>query len=195
MGVRYEAAGGRAPVFSSEEGEMTKLAISVATVVAVAMTGLLSTSAIGGEGEGSFRAGLDGWSENPSISTVARGRFTAKVNEASQTITYKLTYSGIEGGTATQAHIHLGRARTNGGVAAFLCGGGDKPACPPTAGTVRGVIDPADVVGPAEQGIEPGSFRELVRAMRAHATYANVHSSPRWPGGEIRGEILGGDDD
>jgi hypothetical protein len=174
---------------------MTKLVISVAAVVAVAMTGLLSTSAIGGENGDEFRARLDGWSENPSISTVARGRFTADVDRASQTITYELTYSRIEGGTATQAHIHVGRERTNGGVAAFLCGGGDKPACPPRAGTVRGVIDPADVVGPTEQGLEPGSFDELVRAMHADATYANVHSSPRWPGGEIRGEIRKDDDD
>jgi hypothetical protein len=173
---------------------MRKFMMSVAAVVAVAMTGLLSAVAIGGDGEDEFGARLDGWSENPSISTVARGRFTAEVDEASQTITYTLSYSRIEGGEATQAHIHVGRERTNGGIAAFLCGGGDKPACPPTAGTVSGVIDPADVIGPAGQGVEPGSFDELVRAMNADATYANVHSSPRWPGGEIRGEIRENDD-
>jgi hypothetical protein len=173
---------------------MRRLMISAAAVVALAVTGLLSTAAIGGDGEDQFMARLDGWSENPSISTVARGSFTAEVDRGSQTISYSLKYSGIEGGTATQAHIHVGRERTNGGVAAFLCGGGDKPACPPTAGTVTGVIDAADVVGPSEQGVEPGSFAELVRAMDADATYTNVHSQ-RFAGGEIRGEIRGDDDD
>jgi hypothetical protein len=168
---------------------MRKLVIMVVAIGAVALTGLLTTSAVGGDDEDEFRARLDGWSENPSISTVARGRFTAEVDEGSQTITYTLTYSGLEGGTAVAAHIHVGRERTNGGVSAFLCGGGDKPPCPATAGTVSGVIDPADVEGPAGQGVEPGSFAELVRAMNADATYTNVHSSPRWPGGEIRGEI------
>jgi hypothetical protein len=50
------------------------------------------------------------------------------------------------------------------------------------------VVDPADIIGPASQGIEAGSFAEAVRAMRAGATYANVHST-RWPAGEIRGQL------
>jgi len=135
------------------------------------------------------RARLDGYQENPAISTTGRGTFTARIDDEAMEIHYTLTYSGIEGGTAVAAHIHLGDRHTNGGVSAFLCSGGDKPACPATEGTVSGVIDPADVVGPAGQGIDPGEFDELVRAMRAGVTYANVHSAPRWPGGEIRGQI------
>ena len=49
-------------------------------------------------------------------------------------------------------------------------------------------IDPADVLALDDQGIEAGSFAELVRAMRAGATYANVHSE-HFPSGEIRGQI------
>ncbi|MDQ4029624.1 MAG: CHRD domain-containing protein, partial [Actinomycetota bacterium] len=75
-----------------------------------------------------------------------------------------------------------------GGVIAFLCGGGGKPACPATHGTVEGTIRPADVIGPAAQGIAAGEFDELVRAIRAGATYANVHSGT-YPAGEIRGQI------
>ena len=78
-----------------------------------------------------------------------------------------------------------------GGVIAFLCGGGSKPAYPPgtaTEAVVTGVITAADIIGPTAQGIEPGSFDEAVRAIRAGATYANVHST-RWPAGEIRGQI------
>jgi hypothetical protein len=76
----------------------------------------------------------------------------------------------------------------NGGVITFLCGGGDKPACPTRSGTVRGVIDPADVIGPEAAGIVSGEFAELVRAMRNGATYVNVHSVNH-PGGELRGNI------
>ena len=54
---------------------------------------------------------------------------------------------------------------------------------------MTGTIAAADVIGPAAQGIAPGEFRELVRAMRAGATYANVHSTT-FPAGEIRGQIV-----
>ena len=86
------------------------------------------------------------------------------------------------------AHIHFGRPATNGGVIAFLCGGGDKPVCP-ASGAVHGTIDAADVIGPAEQGIAPGEFQELVRAIRRNAAYVNVHTDD-FPTGEVRGNII-----
>jgi hypothetical protein len=43
-------------------------------------------------------------------------------------------------------------------------------------------------VGPAGQGIAAGEFDELVRAIKAGVTYANVHSE-MFPGGEIRGQL------
>src|SRR6266850_969355 len=75
-----------------------------------------------------------------------------------------------------------------GSVAAFLCGGGSKPApcVPGTANT--GTITPADVIGPTGQGIAPGEWNELVAAIRAGVAYANVHSTTQ-TGGEIRGQI------
>jgi hypothetical protein len=53
---------------------------------------------------------------------------------------------------------------------------------------VEGDVTPADVIGPNGQGIEPGSFQEILRAMRAGHSYVNIHTT-RWPGGEIRGQI------
>ena len=140
------------------------------------------------------RATLTSYQEVPTLSTAATGTFRATVDGSS--IRYTLRYQGFSTAVAV-AHIHLGARATNGGVSAFLCGGGNKPACPATAGTVDGVIVAADVVGPANQDLPPGQFAELVRAMRAGVTYANVHSAT-YPGGEIRGQIrLGGrgDDD
>lgn len=135
---------------------------------------------------GKARATLSGYEETPSVSTVAKGKFRAEIDGDS--IDYRLTYAGIEGGTALAAHIHFGQRHTAGGVSAFLCGGGDKPACPTTGGTVEGTIDAADVVGPAGQGILAGQLNELVRAIRAGATYVNVHSTT-FPAGEIRGQV------
>ena len=135
---------------------------------------------------GKARATLNGYEETPSVSTVARGRFRAEIDGDS--IDYRVTYTGIEGGTALAAHIHFGQRHTAGGVSAFLCGGGDKPACPTPGGTVEGTIDAADVIGPAAQGILAGQLNELVRAIRAGASYVNVHSTT-FPAGEIRGQV------
>jgi CHRD domain len=153
-------------------------------------------------GGGTFRARLTGYEEVPSISTEADGSFRARIRPG-PVIRYRLSYEDIQ--NAFAAHIHLGQKGVNGGVSAFLCGGGDKPACPATGGTVTGTIDAADVVGPATQGIESGEIGELINAMKAGVTYANVHTTDGvdtvdgvpepvgppgdFPGGEIRGQI------
>lgn len=141
-----------------------------------------------GEGARRFSARLHGYQEVPSVSSTGHGLFTARLDEDSNLIEYRLTYANLEGTATLAAHIHLGQRSVNGGVSAFLCGGGDKPPCPPTAGTVEGVIDPTGIIGPVAHGLAAGEFDELVRAMRAGVTYANVHTN-KHPGGEIRGQI------
>ena len=59
---------------------------------------------------------------------------------------------------------------------------------PNVSGAVEGDVTPADVIGPNGQGVEPGSFQEILRAMRAGQAYVNIHTT-RWPAGEIRGQI------
>ena len=171
---------------------MRKYMFTGVVLIGLMVTLSVGSFAVAGD-DGGFQAKLVGYSEVPSVSTISRGTLALNIHGSGNTATidYVLTYKDIEGGTAIASHIHLGQRHTNGGVSAFLCSGGDKPACPATAGTVHGTIDAADVIGPAAQGIEPGSMAELVRAIRAGATYANVHST-RWPGGEIRGQIGGG---
>lgn len=138
---------------------------------------------------------LGGYHEVPAVSTTGDGRFLAKIDDVNGIVEYELTYSGLEG-QATQAHIHFGQADVNGGIAVFLCTNlsngphGDEPACPLTSGTVRGMFDASDVIGPEAQGIAAGELKELIKAIRRGVTYANVHST-RNPGGEIRGQIKG----
>ena len=168
-------------------------AIAVALGAAVVVTAFVAVAGAG-PGNGSVRATLNGYQEvvGPgSISTAGSGEYEAKVDSDEQTITYTLTYT-LEN-AATQAHIHFAQRHVGGGISAFLCGG-SKPPCPSPGGTVTGVIPPADVIGPTGQGIEPGSFAELVRATFAGATYVNVHST-RWPSGEIRGQVADNDSD
>ena len=65
------------------------------------------------------------------VSSVASGSFVASIDDAAGTIDSTLSYSDLEA-PALFAHIHFGNRFTSGGVSAFLCGGGGKPACPTT---------------------------------------------------------------
>jgi len=135
-----------------------------------------------------FVADLDGTQEVPAISTPASGEFRAFLSADGTTLSYTIAYSELEGGTPTASHVHIGQPGVNGGVMFFLCGGGNKPACPPGPAIVNGDVVASDVNGPANQGIDPGAWDEVIQAMRDGITYANVHS-PKWTGGEIRGRV------
>ncbi len=145
-----------------------------------------------GKKDRSFEADLNGYNETPlTLSVAGSGAFEAELNDAGTMLTYTLTYKDLTG-SALAAHVHLGRPGVTGGVIFFLCGGGSKPACPSgTSGTVSGTVVPADILGPAGQGIAPGEFEETLAAMRSGATYANVHTAAN-PGGEIRGRVKAG---
>jgi hypothetical protein len=162
-----------------------------AAVAIVSIVSVVATAAVAGDG-GDATARLSGFEEVPVISTEGTGKFKAEIR--SDRIDYKLSYRDLEGGGVLFAHIHLGQRTANGGVAAFLCGGGGKDPCPPSPATVRGTITPADVVGPTSQGIPAGGFDELVDRIEDGVTYANVHTS-QFQGGEIRGQINGDEDD
>jgi hypothetical protein len=159
--------------------------------IVIALSGVLAAPAIaqeGGRRQVVKAEVLTGYHETPAVSSTGVGEFVADIDDESETIAYTLSYAGLEGNVTVQAHIHFGQRSVAGGISAFLCGGGDKPPCPPTAGTVSGVIDAADVIGPTAQGIAPGEILELIRAIRNGTAYVNVHTN-KHPGGEIRGQI------
>ena len=144
---------------------------------------------------------LNGYEEVPSISTTGSGEFNARISNDGSRIDWELSYSALEG-SVQQAHIHLGQVGVNGGITVFLCTNqGNGPAgiqsCPASPATISGTIFPADVspnipatLGARNQGLNTGEIDELIQAIRAGATYVNVHSTT-WPTGEIRSQIDG----
>jgi hypothetical protein len=166
-------------------------------VIAIAAAGLvavITAPIVASDGAKRFKASLDGFSETPSaISTTGRGSFSARVS--GQTLIFKLSYRNLSG-PPTQAHLHFGAPGTSGGISIWLCGSAtnndpSQPAtCPTTVtGEVRATVSAANVVGPAGQGIAPGEWEEIVRAIRSGVTYANIHTA-KHPPGEIRGRIV-----
>jgi hypothetical protein len=138
--------------------------------------------------EVTLRTTLRGLNEVPPTTSRATGTLRASLDEDKRRISFTLEYRNLTA-RPTAAHIHFAQTKVNGGVIAFFCGGGGKPACPTTtSGTITGTITAADVVGPAEQGIAPHDFAGLVYALRTGNAYANLHST-RFPNGEIRGQI------
>jgi hypothetical protein len=137
------------------------LVVSVAVGAYAALAGATSTRTV------RFSASLDRRQEVPAskgVSALASGRFTATLSGSK--LSWKLTFKHLTG-TATAAHIHLGKKGKAGPVAVPLCG--------PCKSGVSGTA----VVTTAE-----------VNAMKSGGAYVNVHTVKN-PAGEIRGQIRG----
>jgi hypothetical protein len=176
---------------------MKKLNLSICLVVALVAVSALAL----GQGFKIINELMVGYQEVPSVSTSASGEFHARISNDETQIQYVLSYSALEG-SVQQSHIHIGQPGVNGGISVFLCSNlGNGPAgtqpCPPAPATISGTIVAADVspnipatAAARTQGLGTGELAELIKAMRAGATYVNVHSTT-WPGGEIRSQIDG----
>jgi CHRD domain len=140
-----------------------------------------------------FQLRLSGAREDPTVITFGRG--TAVLRIQGNTVAYNVQYRDL-GSDIEQAHIHIGADDTTGGIAAFLCNDLTLPvppppgtaSCPPAPGQLVGVIDAAEVIGPAAQGVAPGDIQALIRAIRTGLAYVNIHTVIS-PAGEIRGDV------
>jgi len=178
---------------------MRRKGFFAALVVGAVALGVAAFALAGGSGFNHLTQTLSGYQEVPSVSTGASADFTADLSKDGNSITYQLSYRGLEG-AVQQSHIHFGQTGVNGGISVFLCTNlGNGPAgtqpCPASPGTISGTITAADVspnipatLGARTQGINPGEYDELVRAIEAGKTYVNVHTTT-WPGGEIRAKL------
>ncbi len=169
---------------------------ALATLSGVALLGLAGSAFADGDHDG-IETRLKGHAEVPAVSSKASGKFKATLDEKSGSLSYTLSYSGLEG-DVRQAHIHFGQRGVNGGIMVWLCQTsvnvdptGLSPTCP-QSGSVSGLIQAANVIGPAGQGISAAEYAEFVAAVRAGVAYANVHTS-KFPGGEVRGQLQNDD--
>jgi len=168
---------------------MKRIAVALCLLASAAVSAVAAQ-----QGFKSIKEYLTGYEEVPAVSTSANAQFDARISKDGSEIVWELSYSALEG-SITQSHIHVGNAGTNGGVSAFLCTNlGNGPVgtqtCPAGPATISGTITAADVIGPGGQGVAAGELDELIAAMRAGATYVNIHST-MWPGGEVRSQIDG----
>jgi hypothetical protein len=174
-----------------------KIRYAVLAVLAVITLSLVGTSLAIGAGQGGskvkpqreFDADLIGHNEVPAVHTMAHGHLTLTISEDDQSISYSLTYSGLNSAPLF-SHTHFAQPNVNGAVSFFFCGGGGKPACPAEATTtpVTGTVVAADVAGITTQGMPAGNLDAIIQEIREGFAYANLHTTTS-PGGEIRGEI------
>ena len=175
---------------------MRRLVLSLAVIALVSA----ATIILGQGGFKNISEFLTGYEETAAggggaVSTTGTGTFTARISNDNSRIDWELSYADLEG-AVQQAHIHFGQQSVTGPISVFLCTNlGNGPAgtqpCPAPPATISGTITAVDVTNLAnERGISAGELDELLAAIRAGATYVNVHST-RWPGGEIRSQIDG----
>ena len=155
---------------------MPKLALSIATALALAVVGAALAGSVASAGSThSYRATMNPAGEvpKPKAPAGAKGAFTATVTESGSTreMIWRLTFHGLSG-KAVAAHVHRGRVGVAGAVIVPLCG----PCKTGQTGKLKVSKDTADVL---ERG----------------RAYVNVHTAKN-AAGEIRGQIkLAGDDD
>lgn len=168
---------------------MVRFSKSTAVFAGVALLMMVAVPA----GAQVLYAPLNGFQEVPSVSTAGNGVARVRITSGGDAIEYLLVYMETKGAVAS-AHIHFGQPGVNGGVSAFLCAAdaveapAGTPACPAPGKAVTGTLTAREIIGPEKQGIDHGEIRELVRAIRRHKAYVNVHTTA-FPRGEIRGQI------
>lgn len=141
-------------------------------------------------------AHASGDQEVPARETHARGNAIFHIGDDGQSVDYKLIVANIE--NVRQSHIHLGDPTVAGPIVVFLYG-----PVPAGGGRIDGVIaegtfTAANLIGP----LAGHPLSDLLTRMRDGTAYANVHTDDGvppantgpgdFPGGEVRGQIMGG---
>ena len=158
--------------------------LPVVSFLALSVVG--AAPALGAEG---LSAQLNSYEETPStLNSPGTGVFLGLLDSDETTINYQLFYTDLQGASVLFAHIHFGKPGESGGVVAFLCGGGGKPACPAPGTLITGAIVAANVQALAGQNLAAGDMAAFVRAIKSGFAYVNVHTNT-FPTGELRGQI------
>ena len=160
---------------------MRKVALrGLVLVVVIGVLGVGSYAIAGGGAKHFKGTTLDGYEENPDVSTRRDGRRSRRSSRTTaRRSSTSSAYSGLEGTVLARARA-LRQGGVNGGVSCSCASGGDQAASArrPTGGTVhrRGYRRSGRASGRPARASLPVSLAEIVAAMRAGHAYANVHS-------------------
>jgi hypothetical protein len=165
-----------------------KFFLRVLSVVALVVSGLSSS---GLAAPITYSANLDGLSEAFPNASSATGFITAILDTTLHTLQVNVTFSGLEGGPVTSAHIHAATPSPFTGSAAIAITFIGFPAA--TSGTYTNPFDlslPATwssgFLTNAGGGTAAGAEAALTAALASGRAYANIHNI-LYPAGEIRG--------
>src|ERR1700716_3239208 len=162
-------------------------------IASVLVIGAFTTASATASRQGPAIANLTGTQEVITTGTstpgtsLATGLAAFRLSEDGQALRYRLSVFHLTG--VFQAHIHVNGAGVNGPVVAFLF----RSATP--LGEVNGVLSEGTITAESLVGPLSGHpFSELLTDIRSGDAYVNVHTLPNHPGGEIRGQVLSGDE-
>ncbi len=167
-----------------------RLAVAVSVVAALAV---VVTTAIAGGGN-DIRERLTGYEEDPTtVSTTGRGDFDARIDESKPADPLRLSYDDLVGRRDPGAHPLRRAPSERRDQRLALLQPGQSPDAPGHAGLSRALRDRhgsdrkrSTSSAPTTRESRHGEFAELVDAMRAGVTYANVHTD-EVPGGRDQG--------
>ena len=132
-----------------------------------------------------FKATMNGASENPANTTTGTGSFTATLDTSTNVFTYDFTFSGLTS-NVNNGHIH-GPALVGVNASTtinFNTLAGATFSFGQTSGTGHGTV----TLTSATQITTTINGDSLKKLLFAGLTYANIHTVNN-PGGEIRGQI------
>ena len=132
-----------------------------------------------------FKATMNGASENPANTSPGTGSFTATLDTSTNVFVYDFTFSGLTS-NVNNGHIHGPAAPgvNSGTTINFNTLAGAQFSFGATNGTGHGTV----VLSPTTQITATVNGDSLKKLLFAGLTYANIHTVNN-PSGEIRGQI------
>jgi CHRD domain len=136
-----------------------------------------------------FEARLSSAQEIPSNPSEAKANIEVEFDKGFTKLDVDLRVSTNTIGTIFRAHFHCGRPGQNGPIIFGLF----DPGPFPVSNIVKGTLTNADSTGAdcvPTIGRVVNNLASLAFAMRDGLIYANVHTTPDFPGGELRGQMI-----
>jgi len=164
------------------------LALAAAAAIAACSGSSSSTAPASSPGNVvTFKATMNGISENPANSSAGTGTFTATLDTVTNAFTWDVVFTGLTS-NVTAGHIHgpVEIASLNAGTTINFA---SSPGATFSLGQVTGTAHGTATLNAANAITATINGDSLKKLLFAAKTYANVHTVNN-PGGEIRGTIV-----